>query len=100
MLNKSFRNIPGRSHSKVRLSSSARTQSIDRNWAELDRSVPKTLNKKKPIVDSIHRELNNEVYDRVWAWLYRFNKRHTEVKADQSLKSLVRLIRKLGSNSN
>ena len=100
MLKQSSGNIPILLHSKVKLASLAGTQSIDRNWAELDRSVPKTLNKKKPIVDSIHRELNNEVYDRVWAWLYRFNKRHTEVKADQSLKSLVRLIRKLGSNSN
>ena len=56
------------------------------------RGVVEEDGEKKPIMNSTHREVNTELYDRVWSGLYRFNKRHTEVTPPESLKSLVKLL--------
>ena len=77
---------------KIILSKLSGTQALDRTWKELDRAIPKSLNKKTPIKGTAHREINEDVYVRVWAWLYRFNKRHTEVNALSALRSLVKLL--------
>ena len=69
------------------------TQAIDRTWKELDRAIPHTLRKKAPIDGSVHREINSYLFDRVWSWLFRFNKRHDEVEAGQTTASLVKLLR-------
>ena len=74
----------------VQLAKLAGTQTIDRSWTELDKSVPPTLAKKKAVKGSKHRMVHEQVYDRVWSWLYRFNKRHQETSAEQALKSLVK----------
>ena len=79
----------GRKLSLARLSG---TQAIDRTWKELDRSIPHTLRKKMPIKDSVHNEVNSDLFDRVWSWLYRFNRRHNGVDACQVTKSLVELL--------
>ena len=77
---------------KVQLAKLAGTQTIDRSWIEMDRAVPSTLVKKKKAKGSPHRKVHEQVYARVWSWLYRFNKRHQEITATQALKSLVQAL--------
>ena len=77
---------------RIKLSKKAGTQTVDRSWKELGRALPKRMQNKKKVKGSSHRVVDDALYDRVWSWLYRHNKRHVKITADASLKGLVRVL--------
>ena len=87
--NKYTKNVRSRSigAAKTKLATITGTQTIDRAWTELDRAIPRQLCKKPA-----HEAVKQEVYDRVWAWLYRYNKRHRETTAAAALSSFAKIL--------
>ena len=77
----------------IKLSKKAGTQTVDRSWKERDRSVPKSMQNRKKLKGSSHCVVDDALYDRVWCWFFRYNKRHVKITADASLKDLVRVLK-------